>query len=177
MDKRRDEKAQVGRLKSTKVTGIINKQNATLVVIKVAGLEINKNAREFKKSRYKSKRKLNKGSSKNNEGKNTKKETQYNGERFRIHSQKTQINQQRRRTHQLNRVKEEGRQATGEIYQDDKTISMPENKQRQQNKTTNRTRNVICLYKYILIIQLYIYFLTKIGKNIKNSNRHKNLIW
>lgn len=50
---------------------------------------------------------------------------------------------------------------------------MPENKQRQQNKTTNHTRNVICLYKYILIIQLYIYFLTKIGKNIKNSNRHK----
>lgn len=105
-------------MKSTKVTGIINKQNATLVVITVAGLEMNKNAREFKKSRYKSKRKLNKGSSKNNERKNTKKETQYNGERFRIHSQKTQINQQRRRTHQLNRVKEEGRQATGEIHQD-----------------------------------------------------------
>lgn len=60
-------------MKSTKVTGIINKQNATLVVITVAGLEINKNAGEFKKSRYKSKRKLNKGSSKNNERKNTKK--------------------------------------------------------------------------------------------------------
>lgn len=73
MDKRRDEKAYVGRMKSTKVTGIINKQNATLVVITVAGLEINKNAGEFKKSRYKSKRKLNKGSSKNNERKNTKK--------------------------------------------------------------------------------------------------------